>query len=633
MKFVNLNSRLEKIDRNSKPKKKRSFKKLLIRITVVFLILFLVLYLPLRGVYASAKNLSASGKALAFAAQNQNFDEMKIQTTNLKNAAGSLDLSLNFLIWLRIIPFVGGYYTDAKHFASALNYEMQAAEELVNYLGPYKGELGFNNQPIPSQDRVAQVVKILDKANPKLPELEPYLKKAADEVDGIDVNKYPENLGKYRVRSMVDTGKNFIIGADYAVTKGKDALFLLPNALGNSSPKKYLIIFQNDKEIRGTGGFMTAYAFMEFNKGHISTTQSDDIYRLDERLLATCQSKICPLTPPEPIVKYLPEVSGKARSAWSMRDSNLSPDVPTSLGDFERMYSLLGEGLPFDGIILIDSHVVEELIKITGPVEVFGTKYSAETDPRCNCPNVIYELENYAQIVQKGEQDRKAILGTLMQQILAKALGSSTERLPELINAGVKLANAKDIVFYMHDPNLQKALTGLNWTGVVKDYKGDYLMVNDSNFAGGKSNLYVSQDVTLNIDINNSGKVRNMLTIKYSNPQKYDTWLNGINRDYVRIYVPKGSKLISSKGSEVQVSTISNELNKTVFEAFIQVRPQNSSTLSFEYELPGNFKGSEYPILIQKQPGAKHFPYTIKLDGRTKEKIELNSDKELVLPI
>lgn len=633
MKFVNLNSRLDRLDRNSKPKSKRSFKKLLIRVVVVLLIFFLVLYLPLRGVYGSAKNLSSAGKAFAFVAQNQNFDEMKTQSMNLKNAAGSLDTSLNFLFWARFIPFFGGYYADAKHFASALNYEMQAAEELMNYLEPYKGELGFNNQPIPSQDRVAQVVKILDKVNPKLPELEPLFKKAADEVDSVDVSKYPEQVGKYRVRSMVDTAKNFIIGADYAVTKAKDALLLLPNALGNNSPKNYLIIFQNDKEIRGTGGFMTAYAFMTFDKGHISTTQSDDIYRLDERLLATCQSKICPLTPPEAIVKYLPEVSGKARSAWSMRDSNLSPDVPASMKEFERMYSLLGQGTPFDGIILIDSHVVEELIKITGPVEVFGIKYSAEIDPRCNCPNVIYELENYAQIVQKGEQDRKAILGTLMAQILARALGSSTEKLPELINAGVKLANAKDVIFYMHDPKLQKALSNLNWTGQVKDFKGDYLYVNDSNFAGGKSNLYVTQDVSLNIDINNSGKVKNMLTIKYSNPQKYDTWLNGINRDYVRIYVPRGAKLMSSKGSEVEVTTISNELNKTVFEAFIQVRPQNSTTLTFEYELPGNFQGDEYPLLIQKQPGAKHFPYTIKLNSRTKEKFELNADTELILPL
>ncbi len=69
------------------------------------------------------------------------------------------------------------------------------------------------------------------------------------------------------------------------------------------------------------------------------------------------------MTPPDPIAKYLPEANGKPRTAWSMRDSNLSPDVPTSISQFERMYNLLGKGTPWDGIILIDTHVVEELLK------------------------------------------------------------------------------------------------------------------------------------------------------------------------------------------------------------------------------------------------------------------------------
>jgi len=214
--------------------------------------------------------------------------------------------------------------------------------------------------------------------------------------------------------------------------------------------------------------------------------------------------------------------------------------VPTSMQQFEKFYSYI-KGAPFDGIILIDTHVVEELIKITGPIDVYGTTYSAETDKRCNCPNVIYELERYAQIIEAGEADRKAVLGTLMQQILARSLGASTEKLPEFINVGVKMANSKNMMFYMHDQKLQSALTDLNWTGVIRQTDGDYLHVNDSNFAGGKSNLYVEEEVNLEID-SKTGKHK--LTINYKNPQAYTNWLNGINRDYVRIYVPKGAKLV-----------------------------------------------------------------------------------------
>ena len=640
MKLVNLNKKLNQADslynikrintQVSRPKK--NFKKTLVRLTVLVIVLFLLVYLPVRGVYQSAKNISRSAKGIQAAAQNENLDDIKKNLVEMKTAADGLNSSLNWVFWLRFIPILGSYYADSKHFANALSSELAAAVTLTDSLQPYKSELGFTGQPTPGQDRIAQFVKILDKINPKLYDVEPQLKVAADEVKDINVEKYPETIGKTSLRSRIDTAKNFIVGAHIAVTQAKDALSIAPSALGEPNAKNYLIIFQNDKELRATGGFMTAYAFLKLDKGHMSTSSSDDIYRLDEKLLSVCRSKICPLSPPEPIVKYLPEANGKPRSAWSMRDSNLSPDLPTSIKQFETMYFYLGEGLPFDGVIMIDTHVVEELIKITGPVEVFGTKYSADQDPRCSCPNVIFELENYSQIIEKGEEDRKAILGTLMQQILAKSLSSSTQKLPEFINTAVKLANAKHIMLYMHDGGTQVALSKLNWTGEInKNFAGDFLHINDSNFAGGKSNLYVEEGVTLDI---NPSSTTHKLTIVYKNPQKYNIWLNGINRDYVRIYVPKGAKLTSSKGSEVEVTTKDDEtLNKTYFEAFIQVRPQNSTTLSFEYTIPQTGSGKDYPILIQKQPGTKDFKYTVRVNGKTKDSFDLSADKEAKLSL
>lgn len=631
MPMMNLNKKFDRTSRiYGKPKK--NYKKLW-KILITLVIIAALIYFPLRGVYSSGKQMVAGARTMNEAVKNNDLEGIKKGLGEIKSGDSSLNTSLTFLIWMRIVPFAGGYYADVSHFAKASQYELEAAEVLVNSLDPYKNELGLNGQPTPGQDKIAQFVKILNKVLPEIDKVEPQLKKASDEVFSVDVNKYPETFGKYRLKSQVETAKNFITGAHFAVTQAKDALLLAPGALGEPGPKNYLMIFQNDKELRPTGGFMTAYAFLSLDKGRVNSSQSDDIYRLDEKLLSVCRSKVCPLTPPAPIVKYLPEANGKPRTAWSMRDSNISPDVATSMKQFESMYNLLGEGMPWDGIILIDTHVVEELIKITGPIEVFGTNYSAEKDDRCNCPNVIYELEAYAQIIEKGEKDRKAILGTLMQQILARSLGAATDKLPEFINAGVKLAQGKHMMFFMHDEKLQEALNKLDWTGVVKPYKYDYLMVNDSNFAGGKTNLYVEADAKLDINIDSSGKVRHKLELNYKNPQVYNSWLNGINRTYVRVYVPKGSKLISSKGSAVNVTTIDDDLGKTVFEGFIQVRPASSQQLVFEYELPDNFSGKDYDLLIQKQPGTKNFEYAINVNGSTKEKFKLDTDKDLNIKI
>ncbi|MEK7616842.1 MAG: DUF4012 domain-containing protein [Patescibacteria group bacterium] len=602
-------------------KSRRSSKKLFFALVI----LVSAIFFPLFFAYLGAKDLQKSSKALASAYQNQNFGQIQKETTNIKNAFVKTNISLTPLLWLRFVPIIGGYYGDVKGLVSASVEDLTAAEKLLARLKEYEEQLGFSGTPLAGPERVSQAIKILEKSLSHLDEVKGHFRKAASSVQSIETDKYPKVLGGIELRRSAELAKNILLGIDVAANEGYPALQKAPSALGQPTVKTYLLLFQNDKEIRPTGGFITAFAHLNIEKGKISTTVSDDIYRLDERLLATCQSKICPLTPPEPIVKYLPEVTGKTRSAWSMRDSNISPDLPTAAKEFERMFQLLGQGLPFDGIIYIDSQVVEELIEVTGPIDVLGTTYSAAIDKRCNCPNVIYELESYAEIAAKGQEDRKAILGVLMQQILARALGSDTDKIPLLIETLARLANHKHIMFYMHDANLQDALSTLNWTGELKEYDGDYLHINDSNFAGGKSNLYVEQSVTQEIDVKGD-KVKKKIAVEYKNSQPFGVWLNGINRDYVRFYAPSGSKLISSKGFEEGVNTI-EDLGKTVFESFLTVRPQNSRKVEIEFTTPYNPKG-EYKLLIQKQPGAKDFTYKIKINGSQKGDFKLDRDKE-----
>ena len=629
MPIVNLNRKLQKLDRSGISK--RSHKKRLGKILISLLVVLTLIYFPTRGVYLSAKQLNVSAKQFSVAVKQNNLDLIKKELANTKSATDDLNGSLNWLFWMRIIPFVGGYYADAKHLSLAVGYDLEAAKKIVDGLEPYKAELGLLGQPIAGQDRVSQAVKILDKALPIIGSVEPLLGKARKEVEAIETAKYPEKFAGRSLKATLEGARGMIIGVHMAVVEQRGALEMAPSALGLREPKTYLILFQNDKELRATGGFMTAFATLKLENGHLSTTASDDIYRLDEKLLKVCLTKVCPLTPPAPIVRYLPEANGKPRTAWSMRDSNLSPDLPTAAFEFEKMYQLLGEGLPFDGIIYIDTQVVEELITVTGPIKVFDTTYTAEIDKRCNCPGVIYELEHYAEVASKGEDDRKAVLGTLMQSLLGTVLGAPPEKLPEFINVVVKLANHKHIMLYLHDNKTQQAVSKLNWTGEIKSPRGDYLHINDSNFAGGKSNLYVDQEVTQEINIKDN-LIKKKITIEYKNPQKFNTWLNGINRDYVRFYVPKGSKLISNKGSDDPVTTIEDDLGKTVFEAFIQVRPQNSRKLEIEYEVPYSPK-DEYKLMVQKQPGAKDFQYIIKINGKEKQDFKLTSDREFKLDI
>ena len=82
------------------------------------------------------------------------------------------------------------------------------------------------------------------------------------------------------------------------VVNGKPLLKIAPYLLGSEESRTYLILFQNDKELRPTGGFLTAYSIAKVEKGKFEPVLSSDIYSLDDAYYPTEKA-------PEPIVKYL----------------------------------------------------------------------------------------------------------------------------------------------------------------------------------------------------------------------------------------------------------------------------------------------------------------------------------------
>ena len=221
---------------------------------------------------------------------------------------------------------------------------------------------------------------------------------------------------------------------------------------------------------------------------------------------------------------------------------------------------------------------------------------------------------------------------------------SPRKKWPEYFDIVFKDIQEKHILFYFFDENMQKALEAMNAGGRIQEYDGDYLHVNDCNFAGAKSNMYIEEAVSQQIDVAGDGSVTKTVTIDYRNPapasncslEAGQLCLNGLYRDWVRLYVPKGSKLLDVQGSEVGQITY-EDLGKTVFEAFFgntaPLRPEGKATLTFKYELPFKVdKNQPYKLLIQKQPGTKPQDFTIKL-GNKEQTVSLTGDKEFKLSL
>lgn len=610
--------------------KKGNRKKRLLKILIALLIIGVLGYFfigrPVLAINTQAHVVMASAKAVKDAVKENDMDKVKDRMATLNTDFKKLENESKKIYWLRYIPIAGAYVSDYKNGIEAGDNMIQAGLVTVDTIAPYADLIGFKKGTSSftdksADDRIQTAVLTLDKIVGKVDDIAIYVDTARQKVDKIDPHRYPGKYGERlgSLKTQFDTVATLFVEA-------KPFMKQLPSMLGTDNEKTYLVLFQNDKELRPTGGFLTAYAIFKIKNGKISAQRSEDIYSLDASI---------PFHPkaPREILAY-----HKGVSQLNIRDSNLSPDFVTSMDMFDELYQKSSQKVSYDGIIAVDTTVLVHTLEILGDTEAGGITFSAKIDKRCDCPQVIYELANQIdRPVNYIKENRKGLLGQLLYAIMQKALAfSPSQYWGKLSQTFIQDAQEKHILVYMKDPEEQKAIEAINWGGRIKKYDGDYLHINDTNFAGAKSNLFVSHTVTSDTIFESNGVVKRKITIDYKNPYKHSDCnlergglcLNATLRNWLRIYVPEGSKLTSFKGSETKVNTY-DELGKTVFEGFMQVAPLGKATVVVEYELPKDLVDkSNYKLLIQKQPGTKGHEYIIMINGAKKEELPLAKDFE-----
>lgn len=636
------NSQVPEVKKKKTPMKLFKIIKIL---AAILLVLFLILIPLFYNVYKKARKVQTSGQNLVAAANSKDLAKIKSELGNTKFSLVSLKTSYKTIAWLKFVPFLGAYVSDGAHVINAAFYGIEGGEIFLSGIEPYADIIGFaptSEKPGSGQetaeDRMDFVLKTLPEITSKMDELEAKVSLVRKEVDFINPDRYPVKIAGREVREKLKKIIEYTdVGADM-ISRGKPLLEEAPYILGMDKEKRYLILFQNDKELRPTGGFMTAYAIAKVDKGMFEPVSSSDMYNLD--------AQYRPVLPaPDPMIKYLkgPYVLSKN---LRLRDMNWSPDFGESMALFSQEAQKVGiKGI--DGIIAVDTQVLVYLLDVLGPIGVPGYgEFSTKIVPECNCPQVIYELESFADVEgpivwsenEPGKivyappnwENRKKIIGPLMNSILANALGQPKDKLSALFEATFKSLTEKHALFYLTDEKAQGAVSTFGIAGKILDYQEDYLHINDANLGGRKSNLYVTQEVVQEIKVAKDGSVEKTLTLTYKNPEKYDGWLNSVLPNWVRIYVPKGSTLISFNGVEEKVSSY-EEFDKTVFAGFFKLRPEGIAKLTLKYKLPFKVK-VDYKLLIQKQSGTNMPLYTIKL-GKEEQEFFLKSDKELRLKI
>ncbi|KKP68558.1 MAG: hypothetical protein UR68_C0001G0008 [Candidatus Roizmanbacteria bacterium GW2011_GWA2_35_19] len=606
--------------------KKVKIKKLFVPILLMGLLLYFFVIQPIIKIKKDSSLLIASAKQLKATFSKNNIDLLNSQYLDFAKKYSNFEKSSKRIYWASFIPYVADY----KNFVEAGSYLVKAGGETIVAIEPYadligfkKGEKSFVEKS--AEDRLQTAVLTLDKVLSKIDNVSNYINEAEKRIELVNPDRYPKKIGKLALRDNVINIKEQFKGASSLFVDAKPLIKKLPEILGSKREMTYLFLFQNDKERRATGGFLTFYTIFKVNKGKLSIYRSDDIYSLD----ATIGSH--PVAPREILTYH------KGVTELNIRDSNLSPDFVESVKIFESLYQKSGAKVPYDGIIAVDSKILVDMLKIFGDTQAAGLTFSAENDSRCDCAQVIYQLFDIVdRPVGYLKENRKGILGDLMYALFYKAIGFSPSKYwGTLAQTMYKNMQEKHILLNFKDKDLQKSVEKLKFAGKINNYSGDYLHINSVNFAGAKSNLFVNETITSKTTVSSKNVTREV-TVEYRNPYPHSDCnlergglcLNATLRNWVRVYVPKGSKLIEFQGSLKKVQTY-DDLGKTVFEGYLEVPTQGKATIVVKYTVPSEVISGKYSLLFEKQAGVESQKLEVIFNKKTLFKDVTTSDQEI----
>ncbi|KKS22315.1 MAG: hypothetical protein UU80_C0009G0012 [candidate division WWE3 bacterium GW2011_GWA1_41_8] len=429
---------------------------------------------------------------------------------------------------------------------------------------------------------------------------------AQAEYKNVDKDDLPGPL-----KEQITEYENILSAAGQNLDLFADGMNSLPDIIGIDSSKKYLILFQNNNELRPTGGFIGSYALLELEKGKIKNLSIDDIYnpdgQIDVRELETPES-------PAPIKEFLKE------EKLYLRNANWNPSFPQSAREIQDLYYLI-TGTKTDGVIAVDLYFAKNMLDVTGPL--FLTAYNEEISASNLYERTQFHSEfNY----ENGSDQKRSFLTVLGSKLLEKMFALPSGQLPVFWSKMYENLEQRHMQIYLTNNPFGAVLQREGWDGSLAGVGKDYLYIVNSNLGGNKANYFVRNTVDYNImSETRDGLLRGNLTLTYEHTGEGTAWPGGIYTNYVRILTQEGSKLTGARivypdrEEDIFGNMIITKAGKyNSFETPVLIEPQKRVQLKVTYDLPIglsiNANNMNYSLFWQKQPGTQDDKFSFKFE-------------------
>jgi hypothetical protein len=567
-------------------------------LVVSLITLLVVLVLPFLTLFISGISLKYSLAQMEKGSVSKVERLLKVSELMAGFSAKGLSIFSSF-------PIVGEFYTHTKLLAQTIHGAAKVSVAAIDLSNDATTFVSFilNDEPYDAK-------QLSDKLSLKSRELYESASSLQSDIDSL-----PPSVKSQVPAEKISKATKYL-AATQAVSQN------LAELVGYSNPKTYLVLFQNNMELRPTGGFIGSFALVTFNKGKLADISVMDVYEADGQLKGHIE-------PPAAIKDYLGEAN------WYLRDSNWDPDFPTSAVQAE--WFLDKEiGRSVNGVVSVDLELAKNLLEVTGPVKL--AEYNDEINFKNMYEKVQYEVEEE---FFPGSTKKANYLTSLTRSLVDKIKnqsGTESYLFGKVFFAGLE---SKHVQLYIHDPKAQEGIKQANWDGsMTKEKCGvincqiSLVSFNDANVGVNKANYFIQKNLKLDSKIEGK-KVKNILEVTYKNQATPALGLAANYKAYLRLITDKDTvlesvEIIEPVGTKFIDAESEYKTNLAEYGSLFEIKPGQVKTIKYTWsqdltvspQLPG-----KYVIQWEKQAGTVADPIEVNLAGLTaKDQLKYNTN-------
>jgi len=479
------------------------------------------------------------------------------------------------VIWraAEFVPVLGSNFTAVRQLS-------ESADELV--VGALKPLAAIS--PLMNADAIKPVGGAIDLA--PFVEIQAPVAAAAvvmtsslDEVQSIDRTSLLPQLAEpvEKLDALLSTYEPMLATA-------ADVLSVLPNALGATEPRDYLLAFQNNAEVMPRGGTIGNLVAVHVEAGKISLSQQASPVDF-----ALGSETVIPIDADEQQLWV-----GLGKNMQNLTETprfSLSYDIAKTMW-FQKF------GVEIDGLIALDPIALSYIVGATGPIAVpDGGTLTGD--------NLVQSLLSDVYVKYSNPLQQDAYYQAISATTFASIMGGDFDP-AALLSAITKGAEENRVLIWTANPEEQAVLTGSTFQGepISSTGKTEGVGIYFRDLTPSKMSFYLNQAVTVSqascaedgtrvtrvtVELTNSisPEAAAALPRYVSNPNPNGAIAKGDVLIGVSAYAPSGYTLVSSDSGSESAVTLGTDGDFVVGQTRDFLSPGETITSTFDFVAEG----------------------------------------------